>query len=79
MPSTLGRKVSDEFTVPLCALHHRDLHTTGNELAWWERKKIDPLSIARVLWAESHGWPQEEALTVESEGGVAGSTVAPQP
>ena len=38
-PSAMGRKVSDAFTVPLCALHHRDLHTTGNERAWWERKK----------------------------------------
>ena len=39
-PSALGRKVSDAFTVPLCALHHRDLHTTGNELAWWEGKRL---------------------------------------
>jgi hypothetical protein len=22
----LGRKVSDEFTVPICRLHHRELH-----------------------------------------------------
>src|SRR5262245_36314596 len=26
-PRGLGLKVSDEFTVPLCAIHHRDLHT----------------------------------------------------
>jgi DNA recombination protein Rad52 len=60
-PSALGRKVSDAFTVPLCALHHRDLHSTGNELAWWERKQIDPLPTARNLWAQSHGWPQDES------------------
>ena len=54
-PSALGRKVSDAFTVPLCALHHRDLHTTGNELAWWERKKIDPLPVANNLWNFSRG------------------------
>lgn len=30
-PKALGRKVSDEFTVPLCAIHHRDLHAAGNE------------------------------------------------
>ena len=54
-PSVLGRKVSDAFTVPLCALHHRDLHTTGNELAWWERKKIDPLPVANDLWNISRG------------------------
>jgi len=25
----LGRKVSDEFTVPLCQLHHRELRRWG--------------------------------------------------
>ena len=57
-PSALGRKVSDAFTVPLCALHHRDLHTTGNELAWWERKQIEPMITAEMLWNESHGWTE---------------------
>ena len=52
-PSALGRKVSDAFTVPLCALHHRDLHTTGNERAWWEKKKIDPMPTANDLWNTS--------------------------
>ena len=54
-PSAIGRKVSDAFTVPLCALHHRDLHTIGNELAWWEGKKIDPLPVANDLWNYSRG------------------------
>ena len=54
-PSALGRKVSDAYTVPLCALHHRDLHTTGNELAWWEKKKIDPMPSANDLWNISRG------------------------
>jgi hypothetical protein len=35
-PRALGRKVSDEFTVPLCRSHHRELHRRGNELKWWE-------------------------------------------
>ncbi|HUQ38295.1 MAG TPA: Rad52/Rad22 family DNA repair protein [Aestuariivirga sp.] len=59
-PSALGRKVSDAFTVPLCALHHRDLHTTGKELGWWERKNIDPLPIANDLWNVSHGREEGE-------------------
>jgi hypothetical protein len=32
-PRALGRKVSDEFTVPLCRAHHQDLHRHGNEKA----------------------------------------------
>ena len=30
-PRAIGRKVSDEYTVPVCRLHHRDLHTYGDE------------------------------------------------
>ena len=52
-PRGLGLKVSDEFTVPLCAIHHRDLHTTTKEREWWQERKIDPLIIARALWNES--------------------------
>jgi hypothetical protein len=46
----LGRKVSDEYAVPLCRSHHRALHRSGNELRWWETAGIDPLKIARKLW-----------------------------
>lgn len=54
-PRALGRKVSDEFTVPLCSIHHSELHMAGNEEGWWERNKIDPLRHAAELWAESRG------------------------
>jgi hypothetical protein len=50
----LGLKVSDEFTVPLCRTHHRQLHHAGNEAAWWRDMSIDALEIARGLWQESH-------------------------
>src|SRR5207245_10249785 len=46
----LGRKVSDEFTVPLCRLHHRELHRSRNEPLWWKTARIDPIQIARELW-----------------------------
>jgi hypothetical protein len=46
----LGRKVSDEFTVPLCRTHHRELHRSGDEYLWWENRGIDPLKVARKLW-----------------------------
>ncbi len=52
-PKAMGRKVSDEYTVPLCSLHHRLLHQTGNEICWWEYQKIDPMTIAAELWRQS--------------------------
>ena len=54
-PRAMGRKVSDEFTVPLCRAHHRELHHSGNEAAWWHDMGIDPLEITRELWAETRG------------------------
>jgi ERF superfamily len=54
---TLGRKVSDEFTVPLCRGHHREIHRCGNEAAWWKEAGIDPTVPARALWLESHPLP----------------------
>jgi ERF superfamily len=50
-PRSLGRKVSDEFTVPLCRDHHHQLHRHGNEMAWWANLKIDALKEAKELWA----------------------------
>ncbi|MGF6313433.1 hypothetical protein ABIB82_007567 [Bradyrhizobium sp. i1.8.4] len=56
-PRALGRKVSDEFTVPLCRAHHHELHRQGNERAWWANLTIEPLQVAHDLWAASpiHG------------------------
>jgi hypothetical protein len=53
----LGRKVSDEFTVPLCRGHHREVHRCGDEAAWWEKIGIDPTPAARVLWLRTHPLP----------------------
>lgn len=52
-PRALGRKVSDEYAVPLCAIHHRELHDAGNELGWWQRRKMDPVPVAQALWETS--------------------------
>jgi hypothetical protein len=47
-------KVSDEFTVPLCRGHHRELHQAGNEVTWWEKRSIKPMETAKALWEETH-------------------------
>lgn len=52
-PRALGRKVGDDFTIPLCRSHHRELHHSGNEAAWWHDMGIDPIEIAGDLWAET--------------------------
>ncbi len=49
-PRALGRKVSDERVVPLCATHHRALHEVGDEQRWWKERGIDPIGHARILW-----------------------------
>jgi hypothetical protein len=54
----LGRKVSDEFTVPLCRGHHREVHRSGDEATWWKKAGIDPTVTARALWLETHPMPE---------------------
>ena len=58
----LSLKVSDEFTVPLCAIHHHQIHTTGKEREWWQEHNVDPLIVANRLWRQSR-----ERHPVESE------------
>ena len=53
-PRALGRRVSDEFLVPLCRVHHRDLHRRGDEKKWWEAARMDPIEVAQRLWREAH-------------------------
>jgi hypothetical protein len=52
-PRALGRKVSDEFAVPLCRSHHRAVHRAGDEQAWWKAAGIDPVKVARQLWRQT--------------------------
>jgi hypothetical protein len=59
-PRALGRKVSDEFAVPLCRIHHRAAHRASDERAWWKAAGIDPLKIARKLWQHTRSNRSED-------------------
>ena len=54
-PRAMGRKTSDEFTVPLCRTHHRDNHRFGDEKRWWTNSAIDPVEVSQKLWRSSRG------------------------
>jgi hypothetical protein len=56
-PRALGRKVSDEFAVPLCRGHHRAVHRSRDERAWWKQIGIDPIKVARRLWKQTRNRP----------------------
>jgi hypothetical protein len=69
----LGRKVSDEFTVPLCRGHHREVHRCGDEATWWRKAGIDAIATARALWLKTHPLPKREAKSIhDARAGAAG-------
>jgi ERF superfamily len=73
-PRALGRKASDEFTVPLCRVHHRAAHRAGDERAWWKAAGIDPIKIARRLWKRTRvneGRLPPDAITQTPQSGLA--------
>src|SRR5260221_1805524 len=65
-PRALGHRVSDEFTVPVCRIHHRELHRQGDEAAWWGKIHIDPGQVALRLW--QHTRLNNDELAPTSEG-----------
>ena len=64
--------MSDEFTVPLCRGHHREVHGCGDEAAWWTTAGIDPTIPARALWLDSHPLP-----TASDKTELKGTTALP--
>jgi hypothetical protein len=71
----LGRKVSDEFIVPLCRGHHREVHCSGDEASWWTKTGIDPTAVARTLWIETH--PLRSVAQAPNSDQSTASQVAP--
>jgi hypothetical protein len=70
-PRSLGRKVSDEFTVPLCRDHHQQLHHHGNEAAWWANLRIMPLQSAKELWDTTRLQRSSQTSQLPSSGNTA--------
>jgi hypothetical protein len=71
-PRALSRKVSDEFTVPVCRVHHRELHRHGDEAAWWEGIELDPLPIAlRLQHARLNGTAAVGSETIDPKSAAA--------
>jgi hypothetical protein len=68
----MGRRVSDRFTVPICRLHHRELHRRGNERAWWQKQGIDSLVVAASLWAKTHAITSPLAADISQPANVNG-------
>ena len=71
----MGRKVSDKFTVPVCRIHHRELHRRGDERAWWEAQGVDPLATAAKLWDRNRriASPTETTSDNSRPGNINGS------
>ena len=63
-PSAIARKVSDQWTVPLCSIHHDAVHQRGDERAWWKQEKIDPMTEAERLWRKSAGTEHSERAQI---------------
>jgi hypothetical protein len=78
-PRALGRKVSDEFAVPLCRGHHGAVHRSRDERAWWRQAGIDPIKVARRLWKETHGMDQRRSQRAALPTRAAAASSDPTP
>ena len=79
-PRALGRKVSDEYVVPLCRTHHREVHRSSKEINWWNKYNIDPLSVASTLWARTHPlWLADQPTSLDQTAGARPETSGSTP
>ena len=52
LPRTMGVRVGDDMTLPVCVLHHAEIHATNTD-ALWRRMRIDAPALAAKLYAET--------------------------
>jgi ERF superfamily len=76
-PRALGRRVSDEFTVPLCRVHHRELHRQGDERSWWNKANIDPMPIALRFWQQTRGVLPETSGELRAHEQMTAASIEP--
>jgi ERF superfamily len=75
-PRALGRRVSDEFVVPLCRTHHRALHGRGDEVAWWRSVNLEPVVVAQRLWHQTRIYGAAAQGNIESSSGAPATEFA---
>jgi hypothetical protein len=75
-PRALGLKVSDEFAVPVCRTHHREIHRYGDEAAWWRKHRLDPLIAASNLWRQTHPLPAKPQRSGSDGSATDGQNIA---
>jgi len=51
MPRGFGQKTGDQWAIPLCSVHHHQLHTCGkNERQFWKDLDINAEEIACIFY-----------------------------
>lgn len=56
-PRAMALKTGDQWTVPVCHLHHMELHAYGDERTWWALLGIDAMAWAEREWEQ---WLDEQ-------------------
>lgn len=51
-PNAMGKKVGDNWVVPLCRSCHTMLHMKGDEKKYWEIVDRNPIQWAERFWKE---------------------------
>lgn len=54
----MGRKASDDSTIPMCSLHHRERHDFAGVFRDWSRAQMRAWLDAQIAWARkrlNHG------------------------
>ena len=54
-PKGRGIKPGSNWAVPVCLDHHQgaaSIHASGGERDWWAGHGVDPVALAKSLWAE---------------------------